>query len=526
MNPSPNILFIMCDQLRQDYLSCYGHRSLATPHIDGLARRGVRFENAFCQAPLCAPSRASFYTGRYQSSHGVMGNEDATQLGEKMLADYLRPLGYRTAVVGKTHSRKRRADMRDAGIRLDSKYARAAASGGFEPYEWHEGLYPDPVLPENQGYTRYLKSVGYDDANPWDSRANSGVDEKGRLHSGWALRSSAFPAAVPEPHSETAFTTRRAMDFIREAGDRPWCLHLSYIKPHWPVIAPAPYCGMFGTEDIQEVVRSDAERAAPHPVVEAFMQLEYSESYSRKEVRDTVIPAYMGLVKQVDDHIGRLMAFLDTRGLLGNTLIVFTSDHGDYLGDHWLGEKDLFHEPSVKLPMIVVDPGREADSTRNSVRRELVESVDIVPTFVEFAGGAVCRERVEGRSLLPLLRSPAPPRSWREVAISEIDYSERGARSILGIGPDRCRATMARDHCWKFIYYQGFPPQLFDLKTDPDELVDLGRDPRLEPVRQRMKEAIFQWQYSLKRRVGLEYGVLEGQGPQRDEEYGIIIGRW
>ena len=526
MTAARNLLFVMCDQLRQDYLSCYGHPSLDTPNIDALARRGVRFNNAHCQAPLCAPSRASFYTGRYQSSHGVCSNEDATRWEEYMLADYLRPLGYRTAVVGKTHSYKNLGELKKLGIEPDSRLAQSAPCGGFEPYEWHEGLYPDKLLPRDHGYTRYLHSVGFEDLNPWQSRANSSVDPTGGIHSGWALRSSVYPAALSEQHSETAFTTRRAMDFIDAAKDHPWCLHLSYIKPHWPLIAPAPYHAMFSKSDVQQPVRNAAERESPHPVVQAFQQAEYSQNYSNDAIREIVVPAYMGLVKQIDDHIGVLIKFLAEQGLLENTMIVLTSDHGDYLGDHWLGEKDLFHDPSVKIPMIVVDPDPAARVSRNSVCNEFVESVDIVPTFVEFAGGAINRERMEGLSLLPLLRQSADAGSWREYTVSEIDYSDRGARSILGIEPYQCRATMIRDQRWKYIHYHGFPNQLFDLENDPDELNDLGQNTDLQSVAGRMRDALFDWQYSLKRRVGLDYDYVEGQGPERDEEFGIIIGRW
>ncbi len=522
---APNFLFIMCDQLRHDYLSCYGHPTLETPHIDRLAERGVRFENAYCQSPLCAPSRASFYTGRYQSSHGVCSNDDATQLGEYMLADYLRPLGYRTAVVGKTHSYKDPAEIQRCAISPDSEFAKSAVSGGFEPYEHHEGLYPDPILPVSLGYTRYLNSVGYADANPWQTRANSGIDKNGNLHSGWSLRSSVYPAAVSDEHSETAFTTRRAMDFIDETGNQPWCLHLSYIKPHWPVIAPAPYHRVFEKKHLQHPVRSESERTDPHPVIDAFMKAEYSQNFADDDIRNIVVPAYMGLVKQIDDYVGRLWTFLQDRDLLDNTVIVFTSDHGDYLGDHWLGEKDLFHAPSVKIPFIVVDPNERADSTRGQSLSELTEAVDVVPTFVELAGGQVAIERLEGRSLVPVLRSETSATSWREYAISEIDYCDRSARYELNIEPYECRATMVCDGNWKYIYYKGYPQQLFDLDEDPDELNDLGRHPGMNTVVEWMKEAIFDWQYSLKKRAGLSYDEAMIQGPERDEQFGIIIGR-
>ncbi len=515
----------MCDQLRYDYLSCYGHQSLKTPNIDRLAKRGVTFTNAYNQAPLCAPSRACFYTGRYMSSHGVMGNEDMTRLDEKMMADYLRPLGYRTAVVGKTHSFKSRSEMTELGIDMNSEMAGTAKSGGFEPYEHHEGLYPDPVLPKNQGYIDYLRRLGYDTDNPWDRCANSGIDEFGNLHSGWHLGSSKYPAAIKEGHSETAFTTQRAMDFIDETGDQPWCLHLSYIKPHWPLIAPSPYHKMFSSEDIQAVVCSDQERENPHPVYQAFMQQEYSESYSREDVRDTVIPVYMGLIKQIDDYLGRLFDFMETRELFKNTMIVFTADHGDYLGDHWLGEKDLFHDVSAKLPMIVFDPRAEADSNRGSQCEAFVESVDILPSFIEFAGGEFCRERLEGRSLSPLLHKNEPE-DWRDYTISEIDYSDRGARSLLGLEPYQCRAIMVRNKRWKYICHQEFLPQLFDMEKDPDELVDLGANPEYKAVCNDMRGLVLQWRNSLKRRTGLSYDDAEKLGPEQDEAHGIIIGRW
>ncbi len=536
MNPIPppptkpgNILFIMCDQLRFDYLSCYGHPSLKTPNIDRLASRGVTFTNAHCQAPICAASRTSFYTGRYMSSHGVMGNEDPMKVDEKTIADYLKPRNYRTAVVGKTHSYRDLSVLKDLGVDMDCDYVNASQTGGFEPYEAHEGHYPDPVLPKNHGYTNYLLSLGYGTENPWDRCANSGVDAQGNVHSGWALRSAKYPAAINEAHSETAFTTQRAMDFIDATGDQPWCLHLSYIKPHWPIIAPAPYHDMYTPENIQAVVRSDAECENPHLVYQAFMQQEYSHSYSRDDVRDRVIPTYMGLVKQIDDHLGRLFEFMRTRGLLDNTLIVFTADHGDYLGDHWLGEKDLFHAASVRVPLILVDPRTAATAGRGTQRDEFVESVDILPTLLDFAGVAPCRERLEGHSLTPLLNDNKTP-EWRDYTISEIDYADRGPRALLGIAPYQCRAIMVADSRWKYIYHQAFEPQLFDRENDPDEFVDLGRnvkrDPQLKRVCAQMKERIFNWRTQLKCRTGLAYDYMLGQGPARDEAFGFIIGRW
>jgi len=522
-----NILFIMCDQLRWDYLSCYGHLKLHTPNIDSLAARGVRFENAYCQAPLCGPSRTSFYTGRYMSSHGVMANEDRTRLDEYTIADYLRPLGYRSALVGKADNRKSRETLHAFGVNPDSEYSRAAVCGGFEPFDWHEGLYPDANLPQDHSYTTYLNSKGYAGNNPWQDYANSGVDKDGNIRSGWRLRNSIYPARVTEEHSETTYSTSRAIDFLeQQEGHNPWCLHLSYIKPHWPLIAPAPYHDLFNSSEIQPVVRSDKERHNPHPVYEAFMEQEYSESYARDDVRERLIPVYMGLIRQIDDQLGRLFDYMKKRNIFDSTLIVFTSDHGDYLGDHWLGEKDLFHEPSARVPLIVVNPNATADETRGSVCNEMVEAIDILPTFVEFAGGNICHERVEGHSLMPLLRSHIAPGDWRQYAASEIDYSDRGPRTLLNIEAYDCRAIMIRDKRWKYIHHNLFRPQLFDMQRDPGELIDLGDDPAHEQVRGNMQQLLIDWRRRLKPRIGMPFDNLTGMGPERDESIGIIIGRW
>ncbi|MDH3634547.1 MAG: sulfatase-like hydrolase/transferase [Gammaproteobacteria bacterium] len=522
-----NILFIMCDQLRWDYLSCYGHLKLHTPNIDSLAARGVRFDNAYCQAPICGPSRASFYTGRYQSSHGVMANEDPMRVDELTIADYLRPSGYRSALVGKAHNRKSAAAMESLGVTSESDSMWHSGSGGYEPFELHEGLYPDGSLPDNHGYTTFLNRAGYAGKNPWQEYANSGEDKDGNIRSGWRLRNSVYPSRVDEAHSETTFLTNRAIDFLeQQEDDNPWCLHLSYIKPHWPLIAPAPYHDLYSGEDVQAVVRSDKELHNPHPVYRAFMEQEYSESFAREDVRERVIPVYMGLVRQIDDQLGRLFEYMKQTGIFEKTMLVFTSDHGEYLGDHWLGEKDLFHEASVKIPLIIVNPNATADETRGSVCNEMVEAIDLLPTFIEFAGGNICHERVEGCSLMPLLRSHSAPADWRQYALSEIDYSDRGPRTLLDIAPYDCRATMVRDQRWKYIHHNLYRPQLFDMQRDPNELNDLGEDLDHSKIRRDMRQLLIDSRRRLKPRVGASYDDLAAMGPGRDESRGIIIGRW
>ncbi len=397
-----NILFIMCDQLRADYLGCEGHPHLETPHIDALAERGVGFTRAYCQSPVCGPSRMSFYTGRYMFSHGANWNNIPLRVDEWTMGDYLRPLGMRVALVGKTHMTADDAAVARLEVTPESAIGRFVAECGFEAWERDDGLHPEQIADPDLAYNRYLRDLGFEGENPWHTAANSAEGPDGEILSGWHMRNARLPTRVPEEHSETAYMTNRAMAFIAEAGETPWCLHLSYIKPHWPYIAPAPYNDMYGANQVVPANRHPGERADPHPVHAAFMTHDDSLAFQSEEVRHHVIPTYMGLVKQIDDHIGRLMAFLRDEGRLDDTMIVFTADHGDYLGDHWLGEKELFHEAVARIPMIVVDPDASAEATRGVADPRLVEAVDLLPTFLEAKGGAPA----------PLIAWRAAP-SWR-----------------------------------------------------------------------------------------------------------------
>ena len=521
-----NILFIMCDQLRWDYLSCYGHPHLTTPNIDRLAARGMRFDRAYVQSPICGPARMCCYTGRYMSSHGALWNGDPLPLSEIGFGEFLADAGMRTLLVGKTHAAPDRDGMARLGVDPASRAGVLAAQCGFEPYERDDGLHPDPIVDPNLRYNQYLRAMGYEEANPWDRHANGAVDDAGGHLSGWLLRHARKPAAVAAEHSETAYMTDRAMACIREMGDAAWCIHLSYIKPHWPYIAPAPYHKLYGDDAVLPAVRNAAERADPHPVYAAFMDARYSRVFADEQVRRDVVGAYMGLVKQIDDQIGRLLAFLEEGGYMENTLLVFTSDHGDYLGDHWLGEKDLFHEPSVRVPLIIYDPSPAADATRGAVETRLVESIDLAPTFLDVVGAPPQAHRLEGRSLLPLLHG-APPPDWRDATFSEIDYAGRPPRETLGLAFEDCRAYMVRTDRWKYILHERFRPQLFDLRHDPDEFVDLGADPGYTSVRAELHERLFTWLRRRKRGITMPLDRLpDRRSDAQDRELGILIGYW
>jgi len=514
-----NLLFIMCDQLRADHLSCYGGTgALRTPHLDALAGRGARFERAYVSSAVCGPSRTSFYSGRYPVSHRVTWNRVPLPVDELCLGDYLAPSGREFSLLGKTHFVPHRAGLDEHGYRLDDAARTRFLEGGFTPVERYDGHFE---MPQGSAYREHLLARGYQSAQPWTDYVIGSHDAEGCFASGWYLRNAALPARVRDEDAETPYLTSRAIDFIRSKGDSPWALHLSYIKPHWPYKAPAPYHAMFGAADVALPVRTELERSHAHPLHRAYQRHEESESFARDEVWRAVRPVYMGLVRQIDDQIGRLMAFLAEAGRLHDTLIVFTSDHGDLLGDHWLGEKEYFFEPAIRVPLLVVDPA----AAPGQVRNDFVECIDVVPTLLEALDLPVPEHRVEGRSLLPLLRGSASSLE-REFVVGSLDYAYRQARLHLGRGPHECTGWMLRDARFKLICWEGFAPQLFDLHDDPQELVDRGADPALAPVRRRLTEALLGWMMARRRRSTETAAAVVNRTHAHERMMNILIGRW
>jgi arylsulfatase A-like enzyme len=224
--------------------------------------------------------------------------------------------------------------------------------------------------------------------------------------------------------------------------------------------------------------------------------------------------------------MGVLMQFLEARGLLESTMIVFTSDHGDYLGDHWMGEKDLFHEQSAKIPLIVIDPSGAADGTRGTVSHALVEAIDLAPTFIDYFGSKPPDHILEGRSLLPLLHGNKPA-GWRRVVFSEYDYAMQDVRLMLGQPIERCRLFMVYDGRWKYIHASGFRPMLYDLETDPQEFRDRGADPSCAEIVARLQSELFDWALHPKGHITTTNEKIANYASQQLQvKNGVLIGIW
>ena len=497
-----NILFIMYDQLRFDYLSCSGHPHLDTPNFDRVAKMGVRFTQTYVQSPICGASRMCYYTGRYASSHGAQWNGFPLRVGEQTIGDHLRKLGMNSWIIGKTHMKADADGMARLGLAADSVIGARQSECGFDNWVRDDGLWaygPDGFYDELRSpYNEYLKSQGYDGDNPWADYANAGISDE-QIASGWMFRNADKPANIREQDSETPWLTGQTIDFIDQA-EGPWMAHVSYIKPHWPYIVPSPYHNMFGPNHVPPARRHVVEQESPHPVYGAYMDNKVSSAFQREEVRDKVIPAYMGLIKQCDDQLGRLLDHLEATGRMQDTMIVLTSDHGDYLGDHWLGEKDLFHEASVKVPLIIYDPRDQADATRGTTCDALVESIDLAATFVEAAGGPVPDHILEGKSLMPWLCGETP--TWRKYVISEYDYSATPHALELGVEPRDARLFMVYDGRYKMMHAEGgMRPMLFDLQEDPDEFYDLAKGSEHNEIIDKLYLDLRNWGLRMSQRV-------------------------
>jgi len=469
----------------------------------------------------------SFYTGRYVRSHGSTWNGFPLRVGEPTLGDHLRELGVKCSLVGKTHMTPDTDGMQRLGITPESTIGALVSECGFEVFVRDDGTnhsdYPGRC---SDDYDHYLREHGMDGENPWEEWANTATGPNGEFLSGWMLENAPYPARVSKAHSESAWLTTRGIEYIESQGDQPWLCHLSYIKPHWPYLVPAPYNDMYSKADLPPVNRSAAERQQGHPLMQAWMDMRVSRSFSRDHIRDIVAPVYMGLIKELDDQLGRLFRYLEQSNQLDSTMVVFCSDHGDNMGDHWLGEKDLFHDCSARVPFIIADPRPEADVTRGTSTDALVEGIDLTPTFMEYFGGKSKPHIIEGRSLTPLLHSSATDFNadeWRQYCVSEYDYATRDARREVGVDQNDARLVMVFDGRWKYVHVEHMHPLLYDLHTDPEELFDLARNPEHADQLERLTNLHFKWSRQHHNRITRSAEIVEAMTDDK-EPPGIIIG--
>jgi len=287
-----------------------------------------------------------------------------------------------------------------------------------------------------------------------------------------------LPLKVTAEDHETRYMVDRCIDWIA-TRDKPWITHLSLLRPHPPFHAPAPYNSLHDPRDMPLPLRRDQpdDEAGQHPMLDYFIN--HSKYRAPEDIRQTQqdMVNYFGLMQEVDDNLGRLFDALKNKGEWDSTLIIFTSDHGEQMGDHWLMSKLGYFDQSYHIPLIIRDP--RTDANRGLQIDDFSESVDIMPTMLDWLGLEV-PSQCDGFSLLPALRNGAMPRGWREQVFWEADFRDVRDESIerhLDLTLHQCNLSVLRDHRYKYVHFGALPPLFFDLEQDPGEFINQADNP-------------------------------------------------
>ena len=468
----------------------------------------MRFDHAYVQSGVCGPARMSYYTGRYVSSHGATWNRVPLSAAEYTLGDYLHAAGRTATLAGKTHVLPDNEALERFGIEIESERGALLREGGFTVVDRYDGHTPPGPRVGIRGLA----------ARAWLRRRRSVERARDRRRSTAAASPPAGRCATctcrrasPSAHSETAYMTDLALDWIRAQGDTPWVLHLSYVKPHWPYVAPAPFHAMFRNADVGPILHGPQDGTADeHPVVRAYREHDECLSFAQRSGRPPRAARVHG-PHRAARRPPRPRARRARRrwAALRDTLIVFTSDHGEFAGDRGLGEKELFYDEIVRVPFIVCDPDPRADATRGSADARFVEGIDVVPTILDALGIAGAPHRVEGRSLLPLTRGDAPA-AWRDCRVQRARL--RIPPRAAGAGPRRARMPgLHGAHRRTGSTSTGKDSGRSSSISAPirRSSLDLGADARHDAVRARMRERLFDWIATGKRRTTVTDEVVE-----------------
>jgi arylsulfatase A-like enzyme len=465
-------MIIMTDQQRADFFKDQGFGLDTMPFLESLRNRGVWFPSAYTCMPICTPARISMMTGRYARAHGMIANwpQPEPRFGED-LASVFRQQGYELALFGKNHSHLKRGDF-----------------DTWQEY-YHEGANPRP-----------------------------GKEALDSAFNDWIIELGAWVAKEPTPFPlECQYPVRivdDALQWLNQPREQPWFAWVSFPEPHSPVQAPEPYYSLFPLQQVPP----------PASGVEALDNKNIQWRHHYETIRhyhpeiDTLglryRAAYCGMLRLIDDQVERLVSFMDSRGMLENTLVVFLSDHGEFCGDYGLFRKGLaLPQCCIRIPMFwfggPVQPYPGCDHPAH------VSIADVFPTFCEAAGSSI-PAGVQARSLLPLLKGEDYSQAEFSSAFTELGVGGKvlGKGDSLSYG-DKAdtffvkgvartnfdgtrmatsgyrRAVVKGD--WKLVYDLELPLEMYHLKTDPHELRNLAQDPALAPIRQDLLNELLYW---------------------------------
>ena len=448
----PNILYIQSDQHNPNVTGCYGEETVRTPNLDALAARGTIFTNAYCASPICVPSRMSLLTGRYPYENEVWCNTQTLSSAIPTYAHAMGAAGYRPVQIGRLH---------------------------FVGYDQLHGFAERYVGDHSPNY---MGSI-----HPVDHGTLEGTAGPSRV----ALEKSGYGQSSYEVHDE--YVAAATVDYINRLGIRkrsgfevePFSLSVGMMLPHQPFVARK--------EDYDEYVgkvpmprKREPYSDNLHPYFQWWRKRTGIEEVTEDEIMRCRI-AYWALVTRTDALIGEMLDALRRNGFEDNTMVVYSTDHGEQVGEHDLWWKQTFYEDSARVPAIVSWPGVLPEGGQCD---RVINQFDLNATMLE-AVGAPPLPRSNGRSMIDLLREPDST-PWEDVAFSEfVMYAQRdGLPFDIHSTPDGSVQRMVRYNEWKLNYYHGMRPQLFNLAEDPDEMNDLAEDPAHSSIRDELIERV------------------------------------
>ena len=439
---APNILLIQVDQLAANALSVHGNQTVKDPNISALAEAGVVFENCYCNLPMCGPSRASMHTGRLPFSMGMYDNASEFHADEPTFCHYLREMGYRSELSGKMHF------------------------VGPDQLHGYEKRHTTEIYPANFAWTvDWSKGREYRPTN---------LTMAPIIESGPAVRTLQM-----DYDDEVAYNGKQALyDLARKADDKPFQLTISFTSPHSPFVIGQEYWDRYDHDDIESP-------SVPPLELDEMDHLSRNLHYCQARDKFTVTDehrrmarhGYYGMISYIDDKVGEIMDVLNKTGLADNTIVIFTSDHGEMMGERGMWFKQHFFEWAAHVPFIVVAP----DRFKPSKVAQNISLIDLMPTLLdlasesEFTGyAAPC----DGTSLVPALNGDTSAMS--DVAISE--FAADGST-----GPSR----MVKKGNWKLMWLEGQDTLLYDVKADPKELNNLAGQPAHAVIEAELSEILF-----------------------------------
>lgn len=440
----PNILFLLTDQQRPDSLGCYGAKNAKTPMIDELANEGVVFDNCYVQNPLCCPSRYSMLSGLYPHEHGVISNWYAPKLWVQSFGHAIKRNGYNTSLIGKMHF----TPWQDC-FGFDGRIIAEA--------KFHKEC-PDD-------YEMFLQRHGTSRTKLYD------LDTCEYIKNCTAVKSK-----VPKELHIDSYVGMSVIEYLKNV-ETPFCTFASFLSPHNPYDPPEGYDNLFNEVNLPK--KKMAENEIDNKPREAYdyinnrLKWPFKTDQLTDEQVARIKRAYYGTNTLIDDWVGLIIKTLKTRGLYDDTIIIYSSDHGDLLGDHGLIYKQCFYEQSVRAPLIIHNP--KLFKPRRS--KAFVESLDLYGTIIEMCGAHPTQE-THSKSLLGLLKGERS--DHRPMAFSENYFG-----------------TMVRFDDYKMVFYTGKPyGEFYNLKEDPDEFINLWDDNSYKKVKSELKDMLLEWSLS------------------------------